>query len=193
MPQYNASRGRKIHSCRKATRRAGMPPIGQTHHKLLRPADAKDMFGLDPDHYRKVVGSGLTHETVVAAKLYGEYETAKLRSMLTAACIVAPALIFPYFDRLGQPTEYSVARPSNPRTGKEGKDVKYEMPAGQGNRAYFPPLPIVWKALRDAGRNGADHRRKLEGPCRIPNRSAVYRTNGGLELGYRQKRSATPD
>lgn len=129
----------------------GLPPIGQTHHKLLRPADAKDMFGLDPDHYRKVVGSGLTHETVVAAKLYGERNTARLRVMLGGNPTVAPALIFPYFDRLGQPTNYSIARPSNPRVGKDGKDVKYEIPAGQGSRAYFPPLSIVWRALKTPG------------------------------------------
>ena len=125
--------------------------LGQTYHKPPQPAKAKDSFGLDPHHYKKVVGSGLTRETVNAAQLYSEYDTAKLRSMLNSRSVVAPALIFPHFDRFGRPTEYNVARPSNPRTGKEGKDVKYEMPAGQGNRAYFPPLPIVWKALRTPG------------------------------------------
>src|SRR5208337_5018462 len=91
-------------------------------------------------------------ETVLAAKLYSEHDTGRLRIMLRGNPAVAPALVFPYSDPLGRPTPYSVARSSKPRTGKKGKPVKYEVPFGRGNRAYFPPFPIVWEALSTSGK-----------------------------------------
>jgi hypothetical protein len=130
----------------------GLPPIGHTYHKPPRPADANDKFGLDPDHYDKVRASGLTRGTVLAAKLYSEHDTGRLRIMLGGNPAEAPALIFPYFNRFGRRTNYIVARPSKPRTGKKGKAVKYEVPFGQGSRAYFPPFPIVLEALSTPGK-----------------------------------------
>jgi P4 family phage/plasmid primase-like protien len=47
-------------------------------------------------------------------------------------------LKIPFRSRDGQGTDYIRLKPDKPRL-KEGKPVKYESPAGQGNRVYFPP------------------------------------------------------
>jgi hypothetical protein len=49
-------------------------------------------------------------------------------------------LAIPYLDGAGRPTGYTRLKPDRPRPDKkEKKPIKYESPAGQGNRAYIPP------------------------------------------------------
>jgi Domain of unknown function (DUF3854) len=97
---------------------------------------------LAADHLDKLRDSGLTNETIAAARLYTERDGNKLSRLLgrTAASVV-PALVLPFIDRYGKRTDYAVARPSNPRV-IDDKVAKYEVPTGRGNRAYFPPGAI---------------------------------------------------
>jgi hypothetical protein len=108
-------------------------------------------WGLLPDHYDKVVASGLRRETVEAAQLYSETRADYIACLLGRRRFEGPALAFPYFDRHGKPMradpiDYVVLRPSYPRE-RDGDLVKYEMRACTPPRAYFPPLACCRHAL----------------------------------------------
>lgn len=94
------------------------------------------------DHWVKLLGSGLSDDTIAAAGVYTETDAVRLAAMLRRSTRRVPALIFPFFDREGRRINYAVARPSNPRVKGNGEPVKYETPFGLGNRAYFPPAAL---------------------------------------------------
>ena len=95
-----------------------------------------------PDHRRKLQESGLNAATIQTAGLYTEVDPERLGHLLRRPTNNAPALVFPYFDFKGKPTDYAVARPSTPRESGS-KLVKYEVPTGRGNRSYFPKQALA--------------------------------------------------
>jgi hypothetical protein len=107
--------------------------------------------GLDDLHFRKIIGSGLTVETIMRTAAYTEHDTVRLRLLLGGSPAVAPALILPFFDRNGKRIDYAVARLIPPLIRRDGSEAKYLMPTGMGNQAYFPPFPSVWEALNNPG------------------------------------------
>lgn len=68
---------------------------------------------LDIDHFEKVIGSGLSAETINAAQLYSEHDTENLRVKLNGSFATAPALMFPFLNHHGGRVKYEVARPSD--------------------------------------------------------------------------------
>ena len=110
------------------------------------PVDRKRLTRvLDSDHFEKVIGSGLNAETINAAQFYSEHDTGSLREKLNGSLATAPALMFPFFNQHGVRIEHTVARPSDARP------AKYVQPKLKGSRVYFPPMPIVWKAVNSPG------------------------------------------
>src|SRR5262249_21137198 len=85
-------------------------------------------------HYRELLRSGLSRDTIDAAGIYSEAQPAVIRSLLGWDGMwqsIGPVLVFPYRDRDGTPVEYCRLKPSNPRADEEEKPVKYEAPKGQ--------------------------------------------------------------
>lgn len=93
---------------------------------------------IDADHWTKLQESGLNSETIVKAGIYSERDTGQLRCLLRGGRVVAPAMIFPFFNLEGQRIDYVVARPSAPIKYSDGNTAKYLVPTGRGSRAYFP-------------------------------------------------------
>ncbi len=100
-----------------------------------------------PQHTEDLHKSGLTDAQVVACGFYSECDPHKVVALLgsyldtkTAAKFGA-CLVIPYHGPDGTPTGYARLKPDKPRKNrkKEGKFNKYEGPAGQPPRAYFPP------------------------------------------------------
>jgi putative DNA primase/helicase len=96
-------------------------------------------------------GSGLSDETIIRCGLTTETDgiyIAKKLGWYRAASALGPVLEIPFYDAAGNKTDYSRFKPSTPRINEDtGKPNKYESPIGSGNRAYFPPLPILAPAL----------------------------------------------
>jgi hypothetical protein len=101
-------------------------------------------------------GSGLSEETIRANGLYTEEDSHELATILNQLpdnprkqiplfCI-GGALVFPYRNLAGEVNGFARAKPHSPRTCK-GKPNKYEQPAGQPARAYFPVASLA--LLRD--------------------------------------------
>jgi putative DNA primase/helicase len=101
-----------------------------------------------PHHLADLRRSGLSDETVRAAGLYSTGKPADAMRLLGChgpkAIALGPCLVFPFFGPDGRPTGYARLKPDHPRRDppKNGEGAgrlrKYEAPAGQGNRAYFP-------------------------------------------------------
>jgi hypothetical protein len=101
---------------------------------------ADHLAGVLPHHLAHLRASGLTDATILAAHIVRETSPQKLATLLgwsKPSKNLAPAIVFPYFDRDGH-NDYSRVRPDTPRKIK-GKPVKYESPRGQPNRIYVPP------------------------------------------------------
>jgi hypothetical protein len=94
----------------------------------------------------------LTPDTIKRAQIYTERDTGRLRLMLRGIPAKAPALILPGFDRHGRRTGYDVARMFPPHRWGDGREAKYLMAQGLGNRAYFPPFPVVFNAVNSPGK-----------------------------------------
>ncbi len=97
-------------------------------------------------HRLELIASGITPDTAHAAGLYSESDPARIAQLLhwsTPAMGLGACLVYPFLDRLGQPTGYHRLKPSKPRIaksdGKDAKAIKYEGPKGQSNRLYIPP------------------------------------------------------
>ncbi|MBI5763658.1 MAG: DUF3854 domain-containing protein [Planctomycetes bacterium] len=96
---------------------------------------------LDERHLADLRKSGLSDETIQAAGLYSAKGDA-IRDILgwqEKAGAWGLAMVFPYRSADGADTGYARTKPDFPRTNKDGKQVKYESPVKQQNRAYFPP------------------------------------------------------
>ena len=86
-------------------------------------------------HLAELRRSGLTDETILAAGIYSEVDTAKLSALLDwkkypSKC--APAIVFPFTSADGH-NGYHRIRPDHPRMSG-GKPVKYESPKGSQTR-----------------------------------------------------------
>ncbi len=121
-------------------------PLKEDAKRRTNLADRKRLTGvLDSDHFEKVIGSGLNAETISAAQLYSEHDTENLRVKLNGSFATAPALMFPFFNQHGVRIKYEVARPS------DACPAKYVQPKDKGGHAYFPPMPIIEKAVNTSG------------------------------------------
>jgi hypothetical protein len=99
---------------------------------------------LDPQHYRKLAGSGLTLDSLLRIRAYTERDLGRLYALLGTPLVTVPALVFPGWDAYGQPNGYAVARFDPPAP-------KYLCPTGVPCRPYFPPFPVLWDALKTPG------------------------------------------
>lgn len=94
------------------------------------------------DHHRAGLRArGLADLTITAAGLDSETSKDKLAALLgwkRPNKTLAPAIVIPFHGPDGV-NGYCRVRPDVPRKDRNGKDVKYESPKGQPNRAYFPP------------------------------------------------------
>jgi hypothetical protein len=99
-------------------------------------------LGLLPKHLADLRKSGLSNETIRACRFSSVTDPEEIVAILgwkryygsLGAC-----LSIPYFDVQGEPTGHRRLKPDTPRTGKDGKPVKYESPKGRPNQPYFPP------------------------------------------------------
>jgi putative DNA primase/helicase len=103
-----------------------------------------------PHHLAELRASGLTDETIAAARIYSETnhnELARTLNWNSAHRTRVPAIVFPFWSADGRPTDYARAKLDSPRTIK-GKLAKYESPREHRNEVYIPPLAIA--SLADA-------------------------------------------
>lgn len=85
-------------------------------------------------HLDDLRASGLSDETIRIAAVYSERDPERIARLLNwefPAKNLGPCLVFPFPD-----TAYSRVKPDTPRTGDDGKPVKYESPRQQQNRVY---------------------------------------------------------
>ena len=107
-----------------------------------------------PEHLVDLRNSGLSDETIRAARIYSETDPKKIRLALRwrrpADCL-GHCLAFPFPDLDGRLNGFVRFKPNNPRTEvkKDGtfRLIKYENPMGTGIiRAYF--VPAAFEAIR---------------------------------------------
>ena len=102
------------------------------------------------EDWGQVQNSGLSLDTLSANGVHSEVNVQNMAELLnrsqTDTCCRG-GLVFPYRDLEGKDDGFNRVRPHYPRTNKNGKLVKYEHPAGVGNRAYFPAATL--SALND--------------------------------------------
>ena len=97
-------------------------------------ANGKRDAELLPHHLDELHASGLTPETIAANNIYSEsdqFEIAKLLNWSPGrAKLLGPVLVYPHYDRDGQPLNHATVKPDNPRdrTDKPGK-VNRESPS----------------------------------------------------------------
>jgi hypothetical protein len=121
------------------------------HDPAPAPAAVPPGLDLDLPHYAKLLASGLDVATIAVAQIYSERDTGSLRVLLGGSTAVAPGLVLPFFDQGGKRGEYAVVRMMPPHLRHDGSEGKYLMPRGEGNHAYFPPLPCVATAVNTPG------------------------------------------
>ncbi len=104
-------------------------------------------------HVDQLRASGLTDGVVEAAGIYTVVDPVDAGALLGwSGPGPAPALAFPYFDRVGNVVT-TVLRPDEPRVRADGRAPKYEWPVGTEPHIYFPPRPLVEPAAwTDASR-----------------------------------------
>src|SRR5262245_10003953 len=87
--------------------------------------------------------SGLSDATISAAGLYTETHAGKIQTAMNwqyPRKQLGPCLAFPFFDTVGNRIDgYLRLKPTIPRTGKDGRIIKYESPVRVPNHPYFPP------------------------------------------------------
>ncbi len=91
-----------------------------------------------PRHRERLIRCGLTQDTIAACEFrsVSRAEAAKLLGWERGS--PGPGLAVPYLDKAGKDTDYVRVWLDNPRKDG-GRKVCCESPAGQPNRAYFPP------------------------------------------------------
>jgi hypothetical protein len=104
--------------------------------KIHHDADTRTLL----DHHREQLqASGLTDNTIAAAKLYSVTTASEAGRLVNwKGGGPAPALAFQVFNRAGEHVQ-TVLRPDAPRKREDGSLCKYEQPLGDGHRLYFPP------------------------------------------------------
>ncbi len=118
-------------------------PKRSGHHENQR----SSLYGLlHGEDFANLRASGLSDETILENGLYTERDPVKLATLLNRLPERPPkqipefcqggGLVFPHYD-LAENNSYAVVRPRSPRV-RDGKSVKYEAPAGESSRPYFP-------------------------------------------------------
>jgi hypothetical protein len=106
-----------------------------------------------PQHLADLRKSGLTDDTILAARFTSVTDAATISRILNwnrSGAVLGACLKIPFFDRDGQLTDYARLKPDKPRPSKDGnKPVKYESPCKRGNHLYVPPAARA--ALQTAG------------------------------------------
>ncbi len=100
-------------------------------------------------HLRELLGSGLTRETIAAARIYTETDSEKTQRLLNwnrSAESLGTCLVFPYLQLNGEFNGYAKLKPDNLRT-TNGKPQKYEAPVGISSKPYVTPAAL--HAIRD--------------------------------------------
>lgn len=110
---------------------------------LLSVSDDGNVDRILERHLVELRGVKLTDETLAANGVYSETDPDKIAKLLNwpgSAKQLGPVLVFPYFDRDGQPLDHVTVKPDRPRDDKKklGKKIKYENPKGPPNRVYIP-------------------------------------------------------
>lgn len=103
-----------------------------------------------PHHREELRKSGLTDATIDATGIYSETDPVEIARLLNWSRPVrncGAALVFPFFNLDGTPSGFARVKLDKPRTGDEGKTVKYEQPRGVSLRPYFPLDALA--AIRD--------------------------------------------
>jgi hypothetical protein len=95
-------------------------------------------------HSAQLHAGGLTDETIAAAGIHSILDAADAARILNwqGTDGPAPAVAFPVRDFDGSPVQ-TVLRPDQPRTRADGSVAKYEQPAGEHHRVWFPPAALV--------------------------------------------------
>jgi hypothetical protein len=103
---------------------------------LLHPDDSEQAHSVLLTHHLEQLlnGSGISRE-IIQARGYrsvhgpGSYSELKDLGFNKVQSRLAPGLLVPYLDIDGKPVLYQF-RPDKPRQNTQGKDIKYETPAG---------------------------------------------------------------
>ncbi|VTS01851.1 DNA/RNA helicase, superfamily II OS=Thermoanaerobacterium thermosaccharolyticum M0795 GN=Thethe_02112 PE=4 SV=1: DUF3854: DUF927 [Gemmata massiliana] len=105
--------------------------------------DGPEADRLRPNHAAELEASGLSRETTTANNVHSEDDPKVVARLLNwspaRAKALGPVLVYPHYDRGGQPLDHATVKPDRPRArgDKPGK-VKYENPRGRPNRLYVP-------------------------------------------------------
>jgi hypothetical protein len=106
-----------------------------------------------PQHLADLRKSGLSDETILAARFTSVVDPAAISSILNwrrPATLLGPCLKIPFLGPDGEPSGYARLKPDKPRRGKgDDRIIKYEAPRGKKNRAYIPVPALA--AIRTAG------------------------------------------
>jgi hypothetical protein len=103
-----------------------------------------EVTSLLPHHLVELAASGLTPDTVAANGVYSESDPAAVAGLLnwgaSRARALGAVLVYPHFDRTGNPLGHATVKPDHPRPRKDkpGKVTKYENPYRRPNRLYTP-------------------------------------------------------
>lgn len=103
------------------------------------PSGNVNSHSLDPRHLAELRASGLSDETIAAARIYSA-TAGQVTELLGCRYrnYDLNGMAFPYPDVDGNLNGYARVKPDRPRD-RDGKSVKYESPLGRPSRAYFPP------------------------------------------------------
>lgn len=121
---------------------------GDTQEAITRPgsngqsaATVDTIAGLHPNHFRELSeGSGLSVDTIRAAKIFSESSFARLATLLNRKNYPrknGAGLCYPYFDEAGTCVLVR-AKPDNPPVDRRGRPTKYLQPTDAQNRLYVP-------------------------------------------------------
>jgi hypothetical protein len=105
-----------------------------------------------PQHLADLRKSGLSDQTIYRCGFCSEKDADKIRSLLnwTGRGPLGAALVIPYFDADGKPTNYARLKLDSPICDKtDGKPRKYEAPRGASPLAYFSAGGVTAAALAD--------------------------------------------
>jgi hypothetical protein len=106
------------------------------------PGPSGSLPNLLPDHLADLRGSGLSDEQIRECGFYSLSDQTMVARLLQwkKPGSLGACLAIPYRDPDGKATGFVRLKPDRPRTDRRSKKpVRYELPAGLGNRLYIPP------------------------------------------------------
>jgi hypothetical protein len=120
------------------------PRNGRSLQSDNPPSDGSPIPGLTPAHYHMLHEDSAISAEVIRARGYRSLDAHEAAATLPALgfsseqCRLGAGLLFP-LTLPGDPAPLYQFRPDHPRTGDQGKPIKYEIPAGACQRLIFPP------------------------------------------------------